>query len=639
MLIGTAGHVNHGKTSLVKALTGIDTDRLPEEKRRGLSVDLGFAYSQRPDGRIIGFVDVPGHDRYLHNMISGVLPLDSILLVVAADESVSRQTIEHLEILALVGIRHLAAVISKIDRASEAAIAQTEEELRSALSRTSFANAKVFRLSALTGAGIDAFQQYLDDLSIDDRGTAGTGFRLPIDRAFTLPGIGIVVTGTVMSGTVRLGDKLLLTPGGLAVRVRSLHAQDRPAASASVGVRCALGIAGSHLEKEMISRGEALITPALHEPAERIGVHLELASGAALRAGRELQLYYGTGRTTARVGAVAANDFAPRVFAELVPAKPIAVLFGDRVLLRDEIAKTNIAGGVVVEPFLPPRTVPKETRLSILAAAALQNHEQALRAMLDTVGFVDFEKFCLARNLEPAIAQSLAARFSADLVRSRDATVLLSEKVREDVKKRLFDSLAAYHRKRPETIGPRKEEALFLVGRQFSGTLARACLDEAISEGLVVQDAACIRLPSHRPHLNAEDEHLWNAVLPLLEAAQLRPPHIGALAQSFAVPFKDMERCLIRFEQFGLLARVARNRFFLPETIDRFGAIARELVRESDGAGFTAADFNRSSGIGRNLSIQVLEHLDRIGATKRIGTHRRLGANNFPSPPPGERAG
>src|SRR5579862_2716183 len=245
MLIGTAGHVNHGKTSLVRALTGIDTDRLPEERRRGLSIDLGFAYLETPSGRIIGFVDVPGHDWYLHNMISGVLPLDCVLLVVAADEGPAQQTREHLEILDLIGVQTIVVAITKIDRTDAATVAQVESQLRDALSRTSFAEVRYFPVSTRTGAGIDILSRHLDTLFIDrGNGSAEAGFRLPVDRAFTLPGIGTVVTGTIMSGTVQVADKLVLTPGGVEVRVRSLHAQNRPSSSACVGVRCAVAIAG-----------------------------------------------------------------------------------------------------------------------------------------------------------------------------------------------------------------------------------------------------------------------------------------------------------------------------------------------------------------------------------------------------------
>ncbi|MGB8363976.1 MAG: selenocysteine-specific translation elongation factor [Rhizomicrobium sp.] len=625
MLIGTAGHVNHGKTSLIRALTGIDTDRLPEEKRRGLSIDLGFAYAERPGERIIGFVDVPGHDHYLHNMIAGVLPLDCVLLVVAADEGPGRQTDEHLEILDLIGTRHLIAVLTKTDRADEAMIAQAEARLRDDLCRTSFAGAKLFRVSTLTGAGIDILQQHLDTLSIKTRNTsAGAGFRLPIDRAFTLPGIGTVVTGTIMSGTVQVGDKLVLTPSGVGARVRSLHAQNRPASSAVFGVRCALAISGPLVEKDKIKRGDVLATPALHEPAERIGVSLKVVDSISLRNGKELQLYHGTGRTVVRLRVVEGEGLAEGRLVELTPAHPIAVLYGDRLLLRDEVARKNIAGGIVIDPFLPGRAISREARSALLTAASRRDHAEALAAMIDSAGFADFERFCLARNLQPSDVQSLATRFAENLIRTGDASVIVSGRSRDLAKQHLVDGLVDYHNKHPQVLGPRKEEALSYMGKQFVGVAAQACLAEAATEELVVLDGACIRLKSHRPYLADADQHLWDKLHKLLQSTRLRPPHVGALADSFALPQKDMESCLVRFEQFGLLTRVAKNRFFLPDTIDQLRVIATELARESDGDGFTAAAFSQKSGVGRNLSIEILEHLDRMGVTKRLGPRRRL---------------
>lgn len=625
MLIGTAGHVNHGKTSLIRALTGIDTDRLPEEKRRGLSIDLGFAYSERADGRILGFVDVPGHDHYLRNMIAGILPLDCVLLVVAADEGPGQQTHEHLEILDLIGIRHLIAVITRIDRADTAALARTEAQLRTDLARTSFVGAEMFRVSARTKDGLDGLQRYLDGHSID-KGDAsvGAGLRLPIDRAFTLPGIGTVVTGTIMSGTIQVGDKLVLTPSGIGARVRSLHAQNRPAPSAGVGVRCAAAISGPDVEKNRIKRGDMLAAPALHVPAEKMGVHLKLADGVSLRNGKELQLYHGTGRVAVRPRIVEKDDAADRQLVELTPARPVCVLHGDRVLLRDEVAGKTIAGGIIIAPILAGRTMSRNARAAVFAAAARPDHADALTAMMDSVGFVDFGGFCLARNLAASDVQSLTNRFAENLIGADDRQVILSTRSRDLAKARLLDGLVAYHEEQPHILGPRKEEALSFMGKPFAGIAAQACLDHAIAEGLVVSDGACIRRKSHRPHLANADQQLWNRLQDILKDAQLRPPHIGALADSFGLSFKDMENCLIRLEQFGLLTRVARNRFFLPDTIAQFRALAQDLARENDGEGFTAADFNRTSGIGRNLSIEILEYLDGTGVTKRQGARRRL---------------
>jgi selenocysteine-specific elongation factor len=625
MLVGTAGHVNHGKTSLIRALTGIDTDRLPEEKRRGLSVDLGFAYVERPNGKIMGFVDVPGHDHYLHNMIAGILPLENVLLVVAADEGPREQTREHLEILDLIGIKSLIVAITKIDRADETTIMASETRLRADLSRTSFVGARMFRVSTESGLGLDALQLHLDALAAKSAGVpADAGFRLAIDRAFTIPGMGLIVTGTVLSGTVRAGDKVILTPSGLAARIRSLHTQNRPALSASAGLRCAAAISGPGIEKDRINRGDILAAPGLHVPAERIGACLKIADGATLRNSKMLHLYHGTGRTVARLRVLGTEGQSGGLPAELAPAHPITVLYGDRIVLRDEAARRTIAGGIVIDPFLSGHGTSRGLALSYVTAASRRDHGEALDRIMGAAGFVDFDKFCLARNLGPDDAQSLAARYGAQLIKSGDTRVILSGQFRDLAKSRLLGRLAEYHEKHPHILGPRKEEALSYMGKHMAKAAAQACLAEALSEGLVAADGACIRLSAHRPHLAAGDDELWIKIRLLLQSAQLRPPHIGALAEQLAVPRGDMERCLIRLEQFGLLTRLAKNRFFLPDTIDRFGDIAKDLAQDSDDRCFTAASFSQKTGVGRNLSIQILEYMDGIGITKRLGERRRL---------------
>lgn len=619
MLIGTAGHVKHGKTSLIRALTGVDTDRLPEEKRRGLSVDLGFAYLDRPDGRVFGFVDVPGHDRYLHNMIAGVLPLHVAILVVSGLEGPGPQTREHAEIFDLIGVHHVVAVLTKIDCGDAHALDRSEAQLREVLRHTAFANAQVIRLSAATGQGLNSLLAHLDDVAAD-AGDASAGFRLTVDRAFTLQGVGTVVTGTVISGSVAVGDRLIVSPSGLVARVRSLHAQNRPVSLASCGVRCAVAMSGPEIETGKIRRGDVLVAPALHMPAELIGVRLKRAGAGTLKNGRTFMLHYGTGRIAARLRVVADGDTGTASYAELTPAEPIAVLAGDRVLLRDE--RRSVAGGIVVEPFLPPGGRARTERSKLLEAAALEDHTDAVRARLDRAGFVDLDQFRIARNLSATQMQKLAAHFADPAAGKPGRQVLLSERMRSETTSHLIARIAAHHEKHPHVLGPRKAEVLSMLGRMFSRTAVLACLEHAFAEGSVVSDGACIRLPSHRPHLREEDERLWATLHPLMKDVPLRPPHLGALAEACGLAVKDMDSRLMRFAKIGRLTRVARNRFLLPEAIEAFAATAAGLVRDSGGEGFTAADFNRHTGIGRNFTIEILEHLDLVGITRRVGTRR-----------------
>lgn len=270
MLIGTAGHIDHGKTALVRALTGVDADRLPEEKARGITLDLGYAYVPLPDGTVLGFVDVPGHERLVHNMLAGATGIDFVLLVVAADDGPMPQTREHLEILDLLGLARGAVALNKTDLVDASRLAAATAEVEALLAGTGLAGSPVFPVSARTGEGIEVLRRHLEAAvaSTPARETRGR-FRLAIDRSFTLAGAGTVVTGTVFSGVVRVGDRLTLSPAGTPVRVRSIHAQNRPADEGRAGERCALNLSG--VEREAVRRGEWVLDPALHAPSPQIG--------------------------------------------------------------------------------------------------------------------------------------------------------------------------------------------------------------------------------------------------------------------------------------------------------------------------------------------------------------------------------
>src|SRR5262245_7209004 len=277
MIIGTAGHIDHGKTSLVQALTGVDTDRLKEEKARGISIDLGFAYLPTPNGTVLGFVDVPGHEKFIHNMLAGATGIDFVMLVVAADDGVMPQTREHLSIVELLGIDRGIIALTKADLAESERRIEVESEIRQALATTALAHAEIIPVSTVTGEGVDRLRARLIDSALDRREhSLRNRFRMTVDRSFTLPGAGTVVTGTVVSGAVSVGDRVTVSPSGLMARVRSIHAQTRVAGQGLVGQRCALNLAGEGITKDSVRRGDVVLDPELHAPADRIDASLRM---------------------------------------------------------------------------------------------------------------------------------------------------------------------------------------------------------------------------------------------------------------------------------------------------------------------------------------------------------------------------
>jgi selenocysteine-specific elongation factor len=633
MILATAGHIDHGKTALVRALTGVDADRLPEEKRRGLTIDLGFAYATLPDGTELAFVDVPGHERFLPNMLAGVLSVDRVLLVVAADDGPRPQTIEHLDILELIEVAEITGVITKTDRVSPDRAAAVATEVAGLLADAGYADAQIFPVSSHTGDGMAALTRHLrDSARLAARLRAATPpagrFRMAVDRAFSLPGVGLVVTGTVGAGRIVTGDRLTVSPRGIPVRVRGLHAQNHAIETAAAGERCAVNIAGSFPAGGEPRRGDWLAAPERHLPARRLDLFLHASrhAGAPLRDGLPVHLHLGTEDVVGRAAVLSGRAIDPGAsgFVQLDLDQPIGALHGDRAVLRDHAARTTLGGGRVVDPFAPRRGRRLPARLALLEAMTPVDAATALRRMLAVEGLVDLATFALVRNLTSAELDALTEDAAFGRVGPRQAPVAVSRAHLAALAEGLAAALAAWHQAQPDILGPTRSA---LAAQLRSPTPApEAALDAALAElaetGRAVREGGMWRLPGHRPRLSNADEKLWERVRPLLAAAELRPPRVREIAASLALEPAAAERFLTRAARLGRVAKVADNRFFLPETVDRLAAVARDLAEAVPEGTFTAAAFNERSGVGRNLTIQILEYLDRIGVTRRVGGAR-----------------
>lgn len=631
MILATAGHIDHGKTALVQALTGVDADRLPEEKRRGLTIDLGFAYTTLPDGTELGFVDVPGHERFLPNMLAGVLSIDCVLLIVAADDGPRPQTLEHLDILELIEVREIIGVITKVDRADAARREAVVAQVRALLATAGYPGATILAASSRTGEGIPALTTLLSDrAAAADAARAAHpvqgGFRLPIDRVFSLPGIGMVVTGTAASGAVVAGDRLMLSPRGVEVRVRGVHAQNRVVERAVAGGRCAINIVGNFPEGAEPGRGDWLLAPSLHAPTSRIDVVLRVSRAAPvpLKAGLPVHVHLGTEDRVGRIAMFGVNALTPgeEGLVQLHLDAPTGALWGDRVVLRDHGAINTLAGGRVLDPFPPRRGRTKPERLAALAATRETDAGTALERLLSEAGFVELAPFALTRNLALHDIEELVDAGGFVRVGDRRAPSAATRPFLAGLGDRLTEALAERHRAEPDVLGvPRS-----VLVRQLRGPAPEPVLDAAIGAaveaGRIVRDGALLRLPVHQPRLTRDDEKLWQRVEPLLAVDDLRPPRVRELAEALGITPEAATRQLKRFERFGRVAPVASNRFFLPETVARLADVARELAEADPNGSFTAASFKDRSGTGRNLTIEILEYFDRIGVTRRVGDAR-----------------
>ena len=631
MILATAGHIDHGKTALVQALTGVDADRLPEEKRRGLTIDLGFAYATLPDGTELGFVDVPGHERFLPNMLAGVLSIDRVLLVVAADDGPRPQTLEHLDILELIGIAEVTGVVTKIDRVEPGRTATIVEEVEALLASAGFAGSPIFPVSSRSRDGIAALTRHLQGSArIADRNRAAAPvaglFRMPIDRAFTLPGIGLVVTGTVAAGTVTVGERLSISPSGIAARVRGLHSQNRAVESVAAGERCAVNVAGSFPEGREPSRGDWIVAPERHMPARRLDLFVRVSrfAEAPLRDGLPVHLHLGTADVVGRIAVLGGRSIlrGESGFVQVDFEQPIGALHGDRAVLRDHAARHTLAGGHVVDPFAPRRGRRLPARLAVLEATAEANPAQALLRILEVEGLVALPDFSLARNLTPAELDGLTGGGEFLRVGAAGALVAVTADRLAALCDHVVAALAASHRAQPDSLGPTGPALLARLRALAPEAALEAALAALAAAGRVVREGPVWRLPEHRPRLTQADERLWERLQPLLAVEDLRPPRVRELAAALALEPDAVERFLNRAERLGRVARVADNRFFLPETLARLAEIAQELAEGSPEGTFTAATFKDRSGVGRNLTIQILEYLDKMAVTRREGDAR-----------------
>ncbi|MDP6353153.1 MAG: selenocysteine-specific translation elongation factor [Alphaproteobacteria bacterium] len=626
MIVATAGHVDHGKTLLVKALTGIDTDRLPEEKSRGLTIDLGFAYQAQDDGQVIGFVDVPGHERFVRNMLAGVSVIDLALLVVAADDGPMPQTIEHLAILDLLGIEAGLVALTKIDRVDDARAAQVAAEITALIAGTGLAGAEVFPVSSLTGDGIEPLAQHLGHLAgtIAARASGGN-FRLAIDRAFTVTGAGLVVTGTIFSGTVAIGDSLMLSPGSMPVRVRGLHAQNRAAKSAGAGERCALNLAGADRGKEMVHRGDWVVAADANGPTDRLDARIRLLDSEprALRHWTPAHLHLGAADVTCRVAVL--EDKAIKLGesgrVQLVLDRPIGAVRGDRLILRDQSARRTMAGGAVIDPISPARGRARPARLAHLAAMETDRPDAALAALVAAAPEgLALEPFRLSWNLTAAEAE--AVRGAVPMVLA--GPVAVTPEHWRALEERIVRALQAWHEQTPDTLGPNEPELRRAMKWRGAPVLLTEALSRLTADGRVHRQGSVFHHPDHRIVLSGADKTLWAKIGPLLEAGGLRPPRVRELAEILQTTPEAIDAFMARARRHGLVVRVSKNRLFPHETVAALATIAESLVENAADDHFSAADFRDRSGIGRNLTIEVLEFFDRNGFTRRINGGRRI---------------
>lgn len=619
MIVGTAGHIDHGKTTLVRALTGVDTDRLKEEKARGISIELGYAYTPLADGDVLGFVDVPGHERLVHTMVAGACGIDFALLVVAADDGVMPQTREHLAILELLGVARGAVALSKVDRVDVERVRQVQTEVLSALAPTALRDARVFPLNAAApdDPGTAALRTHLREVAatLPARGDDGL-FRLAVDRVFTLVGHGTVVTGTVFSGQVHAGDTVAVMPADTRARVRSIHAQNRPSESGRAGQRCALNLAG--IEKSAVARGDWLADPRALAPTTRIDVRLRLLPDSRLRLASwsPLHIHQGTAHRVAHLVPLDASALSAGESgrAQLVFDAPICATPGDRFIARDAQAAHTVGGGVVLDPFAPPRKRRSPERLGYLDALeriiAGEGVGSVLRHAPFGVSMTDLVRLTGRAPERVALPQDALA-----IDAGHERFVLLPAHWKS-LRERALTALSAFHAEVPDEAGPDVGRLRRMALPQMPDALWRALIDELAGERAVMRAGPWLHLPTHAVILSEDDQALARKLQPLIAAGGFDPPWVRDLAAAVQEPEARVRQVLRKLVTQGAVYQVVHDLFYDRRCLDELAGVVSTLARQH--GRIDAARYRDAIRLGRKRTIQILEYFDRIGYTRRV---------------------
>lgn len=641
MIVGTAGHIDHGKTTLVRALTGVDTDRLKEEKARGLTIELGYAYAPLENGDVLAFIDVPGHERLVHTMAAGASGIDFGLLVIAADDGVMPQTREHLAILSLLGIQHGAIALTKSDRADGARRHALRSDIANLVRGSFLAGAPVFELNAsawLAGgdgsppgagdpSGVAALRAYLveracaasqfSDAAAGRNPATRTPFRLAIDRVFTLKGHGTVVTGTVHSGALYLADDTVdirLMPAGSPVRIRSIHAQNRPSDAALSGQRCALNLAG--VDKDAMSRGDWIADARCFTPSRHVDAWLRLLAhdDDPIRTWAPVHVQLGAAHCTAHVVPLSREHLpcGETGFVQLVFDRPVCTMPGDRFIVRSAQADRTIGGGVVLDPDAPDRKRRSPQRLAWLDAVHTLKTEGGLQALFEQA----------VHGLDEAAVLRLTGRQVHDLPQdvmqvplSGCGTLAIRKSHWEALAIQACKALETFHARQPDEPGVDGARLRRMAVPTLSPRVWQALQDDLLARGRLRRRGAWLSLPTHHADLTPDETALARILLERADAGAFDPPWVRDHAREIGAGEEDVRRLMRKLLRRGELVQVVRDLFYHP---GRISSLAAMIHAGAQAQGITAADFRDLTGLGRKRAIQILEFFDRTGYTRRL---------------------
>jgi selenocysteine-specific elongation factor len=630
IILGTAGHIDHGKTSLIKAVTGIDTDRLKEEKLRGITIELGFASMDLPNGQHIGVVDVPGHEKFIKNMVAGATGIDIVAMVIAADEGVMPQTREHLEICSLLGVEHGFVVLSKTDLVDEEWLELVVEDIKDFVQGTFLENQPIIPVSSVTGQGLEDFTHTLDELSlkIPDRPLSSL-FRLPVDRVFTMKGFGTVITGTLVSGSIRVGDTIMIYPSKITSKVRGIQVHSESVTEAFAGMRTAINFQG--LEKASVIRGQTVSTPGALIPGFMVDASVNFLQSNKKPFKNRTQIRFHSG-TSEVLGYLILLDRA-----EILPGdtsvvqirldSPVSLVKDDRFVIRSYSPVRTIGGGRVLNPIPKKHKRFQPEITSGLETIAHRTPIELIAFYAETSGSigVSYPELKVMTNLSEKELQSALQELLSKkrlILADRDNQIYIHGDSFNQLKSQTLSNLRKYHEHHPLKSGMPKEELKSKFPLFVSGKLFHLILGQLIKDDELVQEEEAVRLAAHKVSLGVDQKMNREKILTVYKNGDLTPPYFKELCKDLdidPITAKDVLNLLV---DDGLVVKVKEDLYFLSDAVK---ALERRLVDllESNGE-MTTPQFKELAGVSRKYLIPLIEHFDARNVTIRVGDIRKL---------------
>ena len=631
VIMGTAGHIDHGKTSLIRALTGIDCDRLGEEKRRGITIELGFAYVDLPGGERMGIVDMPGHERFVRTMVAGASGIDFVMLVISADEGVMPQTREHLEICTLLGVRHGIVALTKIDMVDADMLELATEDVREFLKGTFLEGAPIFPVSSVTGEGLDALRAAIAEQSRRQPRRRSDLFRLPVDRVFSLKGHGTVVTGTLVSGSAACGDEVELLPSGRRSHIRSIQSHGEGQEKAEAGHRISLNLHG--LSVEDISRGDVVTHVGTMKNSRRWIVELTClaSSPRGLRHRGEIHFHHSARELAARLYFYDRDRLEPgdTALVEVHFSEPVAGVFADRCIVRAFSPLRTVAGGSILYPLdtAPRRSHIDEAMQKRLLSLPDADAETRIAVQLELAGRFGATLSDLSiltdlggRQLEKQI-QAMSGKGGA-FCWDKDAKCWISPVCLERLMERALAATEAFHRKNPLEHGMAKGVILAGMGAGVPPKLAHYVLERLLRSGRLMAEGELLRLPEHKVSLADDQQALKEALLKAHLATPLMPPNHTELFAELGISARQAQPIFKILVGEGALVKIKEDLYYLSSVMEELRQKVRDFLASH--AEITPGDFRDISGISRKNGIALLEHFDKEQLTMRVGDKRVL---------------